>query len=55
MVSASHLLTAVDVAGQSQENNEQFDPSWMYILLRFVELVDMLIPCLQPTDLTTAE
>ena len=28
MASVSHLLTAVDVAGQLQENNDQFDPSW---------------------------
>ena len=30
MASASH--TAVDVAGQLQENNYQFDPSWICII-----------------------
>ena len=32
MASASHLLTAVDVAGQLQENNYQFDSSWICII-----------------------
>ena len=32
MASAIHLLTAVNVAGQLQENKDQFDPSWISII-----------------------
>ena len=54
MASASHLLTAVDVAGQLQENIRISLIQVGYVKLRYIELVDVLIVCLW-RQITTAE